>query len=98
MTSNFINMERAMLTIMCRKEGEELERVETGARNRRAQSEPEHFTYSYVYTSPQYLNISQHAGVQVSIEELCKRFSSDVSDGLTEDQVQKSIRLQPLIT
>ena len=50
-------MERAMLTIMCRKEGEELERVETGARDRRAQSEPEHFTYSYVYTLLQYLNM-----------------------------------------
>ena len=34
-----------MLTIMCRKEGEELERVETGARDRRAQSEPEQFTF-----------------------------------------------------
>ena len=78
--------------ILCfREEGEKFERAQTGARDRRAQSE---FFYHWLKTKNcKWKSIQEKPFdyfqfvLQVSVDELCKRFTSNVADGLTDDQV-----------
>ena len=51
--------------------------------------------YSCIF--PGHILVQLHCTVQVSVDELCKRFNSNVGEGLTDDQVFILPILVPII-